>query len=102
MELDRQQLKDNPRTQFFALELDRLDERRRETEELAATEPSMAELAASEIANIDQQIQAIESQITEILEKEAQEDQESPKTIILELRAGAGGERGFSLCPRVG
>lgn len=58
---------------------------------LMESDPSMAELGESEIAGLRVQIDALEKQMTEILASD-KEEEEKPKEIILEVRAGAGGE----------
>jgi peptide chain release factor 1 len=89
---NRDELKSNPKTQFFAEELDRLEQKIVETQELAAIDPSMQALAVEEVANINKQIDAINNQITDIFKKEEEELKAPPKKIILEVRAGAGGD----------
>jgi peptide chain release factor 1 len=85
-----EKLRENPRTQYYALELVRLMANRGEAESLA-TDPEMAELAQADIADIDMQIAETEDRITEILDKE-REEEEFPNELVLEIRAGAGGD----------
>ena len=84
-------LKDNDRTQFMAIELERLADRVVETEELAKSDPDMAELAADDLATIKKQQQAVVDQIAEILKAE-EEEEKFPNKMTLEIRAGAGGD----------
>ena len=84
-------LKDNDRTQFMAIELERLADRVAETEELAKSDPDMAELAADDLATIKKQQQAVVDQIAEILKAE-EEEEKFPNKMTLEIRAGAGGD----------
>lgn len=90
--MNREELKQNPRTHYLALELERLDTQKKETE-LLAQDPDMAAMAADELKNIAAQITAMESQIQEILDKE-KEEEEFPNEVVIEFRAGAGGEEG--------
>lgn len=85
------ELKANPRTQFLALELERLQDRVAETEKLAESDPDMAELAADDLVAIRQQQQGVADQINDVLHTEAEEDK-FPNRLILEIRAGAGGD----------
>jgi peptide chain release factor 1 len=85
------ELKDNPRTQFLAIELERLQGRLAETTSLADSDPEMAELAAEDIAAIERQQAGVVAEITEILKVE-EEEEKFPNKLILEIRAGAGGD----------
>ncbi len=90
MKYNLDELKQNQRTAYIALELERLLGMRAETEALAADE-SLKEMAEADLAEIDLQIKAVEAQINEILEKE-KEEEEFPNEIIIEIRAGVGGD----------
>jgi peptide chain release factor 1 len=85
-------LKQNPRTHYLALELERWYGQKKETEELSH-DPDMAELAQDDLARIEKTLQELEQQIQEILDKE-REEEEFPNEVILEVRAGAGGDEG--------
>lgn len=85
-----EELKNNPRTQFFAQELVRLYDQKNEAETMLADE-GMADLAREEIATLDGHIENLTHQILDILKKE-QEEEEFPNELILEVRAGAGGD----------
>lgn len=84
------QHKENPRVQYFVSELERLEKSKEDTQELFAN-PEMKELAEEELKSIAQQQQAFILQIEDNLKKE-QEEEEFPNEIILEVRAGAGGD----------
>lgn len=87
-----EELKKNPRTHYLALELERLHAQKSETEGLAS-DPEMAGLIEEDLKNISEQIKNLEIQIQEILDKE-KEEEEFPNEVILEVRAGAGGDEG--------
>jgi len=89
--MDIEALKQNPKTTYFASELERLLRAKQEAEETAASDPSLAELAKEDIAQIDMQREALEKQIQDILDAD-KEEEEFPNEVILEVRAGAGGE----------
>lgn len=78
------------RTRYIAESLVSIDEKIAESEVLL-DDPEMKELAESEIAELGEQRKKIEEQILEILEKE-REEEEFPNEVILEVRAGAGGD----------
>lgn len=88
--MNRDELKSNPRTHYLALELDRLDVQETETRSLM-NDSEMVEMANAELATIQAQRTAMESQIQEILDKEKQEE-EFPNELVLEIRAGVGGD----------
>lgn len=90
-ELKIEELKKNPKTVYLASELERLNKQENEIITLSEKDKDMAELAESELADIRLQIQTTENQITEILEA-SKEEEKFPNEIILEVRAGAGGD----------
>lgn len=89
--LNIEELKKNPKTAFLAGELERLAIRRVEVEQTVAADPSLAELATEDMASIESEEKAITEQIEGILEGD-KEEEEFPNEIVLEVRAGAGGE----------
>ncbi|MEK7639476.1 MAG: PCRF domain-containing protein [Patescibacteria group bacterium] len=94
MEFDRDKLlefKENQKTQFLASQFDVLFRQRAESEAMAASDPEMAELAKDDIANIQSQLEALYVQMQEISEASKVEE-EKPYGVILEVRAGAGGD----------
>ncbi len=84
------QNKDNPRVQYFISELERLEKSKKETEELF-NNPEMKDLAEEEMKEIEEQQKNFLIQIEESLKKE-EEEEEFPNEIVLEVRAGAGGD----------
>ncbi|HEY0980027.1 MAG TPA: PCRF domain-containing protein [Candidatus Paceibacterota bacterium] len=89
--MDIEALKKNNKTQYIAEEYERLLKAEEEVKALADTDPSMAEMAAEEIASIEVQKKAFEDQVKAI-EASEKEEEEFPNEIILEARAGAGGD----------
>lgn len=88
--MDLTKYKENHKTQFLASEYERLE---KQFEELKSVldDPEMAELAEDEEKTIKDQQEALVTQMEEILESERKEE-EFPNEIILEVRAGAGGD----------
>lgn len=82
--------KSNPRTTYLAQEYERLLRSKEEAESLLA-DPSMDELAQAEIEILIPQIEALWKQMEEVA-KEAREEEEKPKSMILEIQGGAGGD----------
>lgn len=86
-----EELKENPRTTFLVSELERVMGEMEETRALVENDPAMAELAESELADLETQKKGVEEQIITIVKAE-QEEERFPNELILEVRAGAGGE----------
>jgi peptide chain release factor 1 len=91
MNLDLEQLKNDHKTSYFALEYERLLNEEKKVNEMVEQDQSLKELAEEEIQNIKFQKEAIERQIEE-MKKSEKEEEDFPNEIILEVRAGAGGD----------
>jgi len=91
MNFDLEELKKNHKTSYFANEYERLLNEEKKVNEMVATDESLRELAEEEIQNIKFQKDAIERQIEEMIKSE-KEEEEFPNEIVLEVRAGAGGD----------
>lgn len=89
--MDIQKYKDNPKTAYLAAEFERLIKQEEETNAMAAGDPEMAKLAEEELKNIVIQKEELLKQMEEIVRAEEKEE-EFPNEIILEVRAGAGGD----------
>ncbi len=83
--------RDNQKTQFIASQFDALVVQKEEAQALADSDPDMAELAEDDIANLDLQLQTLFTQMDEIIES-SKEEEEKPYGVVLEVRAGAGGD----------
>lgn len=88
---DIQKYKDNIKTAFLAGQYENLLKEEEGLSVLAKSDPAMASLAEEESKQIAEQKHAILSQMEEIL-KEEEKEEEFPNEIILEIRAGVGGE----------
>jgi peptide chain release factor 1 len=83
--------KKNPKTQYFASEYERLmSEEVRVLHELG-TDPAMKELVEEEVERFARERKALFEKMEEITRVEAQAD-EFPNEIIIEVRAGTGGD----------
>jgi peptide chain release factor 1 len=89
--IDIENLKKNPRTQYLAQQYEKLLEQEAELETLLASDASLIEMVTEEKASIVIQKEALEKQF-EDMEKAETEEEEFPNEIILEARAGAGGD----------
>lgn len=85
------EFKEHEKTQWlagqFESELVKLDE----AKELADSDPEMAELAQAEIEQLTQQLQGQFDEMDRIIEASREEDAK-PYGVMLEVRAGAGGD----------
>lgn len=91
MIMDIQKYKDNPRTSYLAESFERLLKEEEDTKSMAGSDLEMQKLAEEELRNISVQKDELLKQMEEIVKIEEKED-EFPNEIILEVRAGAGGE----------
>ncbi len=89
--IDISKYKNNPRTAYIAENLERLIKEEEEVRKMAGDDESMKILAEEELKNILDQQKTIISEMEEILLVEDKEE-EFPNEIILEVRAGAGGD----------
>lgn len=91
MQFNLEQLKKDHKTSYFALEYERLLEEEEKVNNMVREDESLRDLALEELQNIKFQKEAIERQLEEIV-KSDEEEEEFPNEIILEVRAGAGGD----------
>lgn len=84
------ELLENVRTAYYAGELQKTISQIAETEVLL-TDPEMAEMAQDDLVTLQKTQQEILEKIKEILDKE-REEEEFPNELVLEIRAGAGGD----------
>lgn len=89
--MDLERYKQSDKTKYLADEYVRLDGLEQETKKSAGEDPELLELALEDIAKITEQKTNLLARMDEILEEEKKED-EFPNEIVLEVRAGAGGE----------
>lgn len=89
--IDIESLKQNPKTVYLAQEYEKLLKQEAELDVLLAGDASLLDMVTEERSTIAVQKEAFEKQIDDIL-KAAQEEEEFPNEIILEARAGAGGD----------
>jgi peptide chain release factor 1 len=89
--MDLNELKKDHRTSYLAEILEGLHRKESEVREMLAGDASLHDLAAAELKEIQEQKETAEKQIQDILAKDIEEE-EFPNEIILEVRAGAGGD----------
>lgn len=94
MEFDQDKLaefKEHQKTQFLASQFESELEKLRDAEALAESDPEMAELAQEEIEQLTKQLQGQFDEMDRIIESSKEEDAK-PYGVVLEVRAGAGGD----------
>ena len=89
--MDLQKYKKDQKTNFLASEYERLENKEVELCAMVAQDENMKELAEEEIKGLSVQKDTILAQMEKIFASK-KEEQEFPNKIVLEVRAGAGGE----------
>lgn len=88
---DIEELKKDHRTSYLAINLERLARQEEEVRQMMEGDDELHELAGEELKSIQAQRESAEKQIQDILEKN-KEEAKFPNEIVLEVRAGAGGD----------
>ncbi len=83
--------RDNHKTQFLASQFSALLASRSAAADMGEADPDMAELAAEEVAQLTVQLESLYGEMERILET-TKEEEEIPYGVVLEVRAGAGGD----------
>jgi len=89
--MDIERYRDNSKTVYLFKEYDRLVKEIEETKNLASSDASMVEIVGEEIKKLEESKNIVSEQIMNIAVEEEKEIAE-PKELIIEVRAGAGGE----------
>ena len=87
--MDLKKYKTNPKTLYLAGEYERLLKEEEEIKKIS--DEGLKDLAESDLKNIEAQKRALILQMEEILKEDGAEE-EFPNEIVLEIRAGAGGD----------
>ncbi len=89
--LNLDEYRQNQKTAFLMMEYDRLTKKIEESALVAEADAAMAELVASEIADLSGQRAGLLASVKDIVAKETAEE-EVVNEVVMEIRAGAGGE----------
>lgn len=89
--MDIEELKKDHKTAYLAEMLEALSRKEAEVREMMGGDDDLHKLASEELKSIQTEREGIEGQIRDILDKE-KEEEEFPNEIVLEVRAGAGGD----------
>ncbi len=83
--------KEHYKTQFLASQFTELLNKRDEAAKMVEADPELADLAREEVMDYDTQLNELYEQMTQILES-AKTEAAKPYGVVLEVRAGAGGD----------
>ncbi len=89
--MELESFKQNSKTAFLADLYSKYEKEEAEIKKMAATDPSFDALAKDELEALQTQKESLMTQMKEIIAKDNAEE-EFPNEIILEVRAGAGGD----------
>lgn len=89
--MDISKYKENPKTSYLVSHLEDLLKKEEETKLLVESNPELGDLVEDDLNSINLQKEEIVRQMDEII-KGDEGDEEFPNEVILEVRAGAGGE----------
>ncbi|MDE2079093.1 MAG: PCRF domain-containing protein [Patescibacteria group bacterium] len=89
---DISEFRENPKTAYFAAEYDRLSVELERVDALAKDDPSLLELAADERTSLLSQQEALLKQMESILAPGNAGAGNEPVSVVMEFRAGAGGD----------
>lgn len=89
--INLEEIKTNHKTHYLAGQYEALLKQEEEVREILTGDDSMKEIAIEELTRIETEKKAVEETIQKILDAE-KEEIEYPNEIILEIRAGAGGD----------
>ncbi|MDO8521015.1 MAG: PCRF domain-containing protein [bacterium] len=85
-----EQYKKNYKTKYHALEYERLSAQKDELKKISG-DPEMEALAKEELAGLEAALKELEEKLATIL-REDKAEEEKPRELVLEVRAGVGGE----------
>ena len=88
---DLEEYKKNPKTSYLAQEYEGILHQENQTKTMLKEDPSLQELANEELADFELRKNSLREQILDIVEQ-TKEEEKFPNEIILEVRAGAGGD----------
>jgi peptide chain release factor 1 len=94
MEFDQEKFevfKEHHKTQFLASQFSQYLKKLEEAQQLSESDPEMAELAREEIGELQGQLSTMFKEMDTIVES-SKEEEAKPYGVILEVRAGAGGD----------
>ncbi len=97
---DLEKFRNNPKTSFLFSVFEKLGKESSEVREMLEKDPGLKELSEEELSSLENQRLEILQQMTNLL-KEEESEEKFPNEIILEVRAGAGGEEAALFAKRL-
>jgi len=91
LDFDLEEYKKNPKTSYLAQEYEGILHQENQTKTMMETDVSLRELAQEEMVEFKEKKKILQKQIEDIIEQ-TKEEEKFPNEIILEIRAGAGGD----------
>lgn len=85
------EFKENQKTQFLMTQYEDFVRKRDEAAALQESEPDMADMAAEEVQAMEDQLRGLYEEMERIIES-SREEEKKPYGVVLEVRAGAGGD----------
>lgn len=90
-EEELQSFRDNHKTQFLASQFDDVTDKQKTAEEMVEADPDMADLVKAEMSELEEQRRTLYQEMQRIVESN-REEEVKPYGVVLEVRAGAGGD----------
>ncbi|MBI3631891.1 MAG: PCRF domain-containing protein [Candidatus Vogelbacteria bacterium] len=90
--MDIEKYRDNPKTVYLFKEYDRLVQEISDTQKMLESDPSMADLITEELTNLETNRNTLAKSIEDIAKVDEVGNKFDTNEVILEVRAGAGGE----------
>ncbi len=91
MKFELEEVKGNHKTAYLGQELEKLLAEEKSAKEMMETDPAMKEMAEEELQSIANRRAELEKQVETILKSE-KEEEKFPNEVMLEVRAGVGGD----------
>ena len=88
---DVEEYKKNPKTAYLAQEYEKILQQEKQTKEMLIKDPALKDLVQDELDNLKSREQTLTQQVQKIIASDTEEEK-FPNEIILEIRAGAGGD----------
>ena len=92
MAIDIEKYRENQKTVYLFKEYDRLTAEIKENQQMLEADPLLKDLVSDELITLEENRNGIAKSIEDIAKADAEEDRFDSNEIILEVRAGAGGE----------
>ncbi len=89
---DLEEVRQNPKISYLAKEYEKITNQENQVKDISQKDSTLKELVEEELIDLTTQKKVVVGQIEEILSSSIKEEEEFPNEIILEIRAGTGGD----------